>query len=179
MLVGCSTCGGSGASFAEECGSCGGTGRSSEPAQLRVNLPPGVTDGQTIRLRGQGAEGERGASNGDLLVTLRVGPHTVYERHGDDLVMHLPLTIREAMEGTRVETPTPWGAVMLTIPAGAAPGQRLRLRGRGVRRDADKGDLFVVLQPTPPDSDDPAALEAARVLDDHYAQAVREKLALE
>ena len=179
MMVGCSTCGGGGVTFAAECGSCGGTGRTQSPAQLRINLPAGIDDGQTIRLRGQGAEGSRGGPPGDLLVTVRVASHPFLTRDGDDLSMDLPLTVLEAMAGAKVEAPTPWGSVKLTVPAGARSGQRLRLRGRGVRKKETKGDLFVVLRPAAPATDDEAALEAARALEEHYGAGVRENLALD
>lgn len=99
---------------------------------LEVKIPKGVTEGQTIRLRGKGGPGHGDGAVGDAYVTLSIRPHPVFSRVGDDIEMTLPITLDEAVLGGKIEVPTIDGPVKLTIPKGATSGQILRLRGRGV-----------------------------------------------
>lgn len=113
--------------------------------EIRVTIPAGVTDGQQIRLRGQGEQGERGGAAGDLYLEIRIRPHPVYRLEGRNVVLTLPVTPWEAALGAQVEVPTPGGAVQMTIPPGARNGQRLRLRGRGLPGQPP-GDELVELE---------------------------------
>jgi DnaJ-class molecular chaperone len=120
---------------------------------LDVQIPKGLNDGQTLRLRGRGGPGYGGAPAGDALVTVSVRPHPVFRREGDDIVLTLPISMDEAILGGKVAVPTIDGLVSLTIPKGATSGQILRLRGRGVhpQRAAKAGDQRVELRiATPP-----------------------------
>ena len=110
---------------------------------IDVAIPAGVETGRTLRLRGQGGPGQGGLPAGDLMVTIAVKPHAVFERDGDDVRMDLPVSLMEALEGGRVEAITPGGAVALNIPAGSNSGTVLRLKGRGVARPNAPGDLYV------------------------------------
>jgi DnaJ-class molecular chaperone len=131
---------------------------------LEVTIPPGLRDGQTLRLRGKGGAGHGGGAAGDAYVTVSVQPHPVFRREGDDIVVTLPIAIDEAVLGARVEAPTIDGPVTLTIPKGANTGQVLRLRGRGVKRARGAaGDQRVELKIVAPPSPDP---ELARFLED-------------
>lgn len=125
-------------------------------ASLEVQIPAGVTDGQTIRLRGKGDPGHGGGPAGDALITISVRPHPVFRREGDDIVLTLPITLDEAVLGAKVATPTIDGRVNLTIPAGASSGQTLRLRGRGVKigKGDKRGDQRVELKIVAPPSID-------------------------
>lgn len=116
-------------------------------ATLDVRIPPGLVDGQVLRLRGKGEPGGQGAPDGDALITVSVFPHPFYRRTGADLELDLPVTFAEAVLGGKVPVPTPKGTVSLTIPPRSDAGTRLRLRGRGVAAHGDQGpgDLFVVL----------------------------------
>ncbi|MFC7735325.1 DnaJ C-terminal domain-containing protein [Roseomonas sp. GCM10028921] len=115
---------------------------------LDVRIPPGLEDGQVLRLRGRGTPGTGGAPDGDALIEVAVGPHPFFERDGRDLRMELPVTLREAVLGARVPVPTPRGEVMLTVPPRSDAGTQLRLRGRGVAESggAPAGDLTVTLR---------------------------------
>ncbi|PRY26781.1 DnaJ-class molecular chaperone [Aliiruegeria haliotis] len=113
---------------------------------LEVTIPEGTSDGQTIRLRGKGAEGRAGGARGDALVTLHVRPHKVFRRENDDIHVTLPITVDEAVLGGRVSAPTIDGPVGLNVPAGSSGGRVLRLRGRGAKGKAGKGDAFVELR---------------------------------
>jgi DnaJ-class molecular chaperone len=135
---------------------------------LKVTLPVGLTDGQTIRLRGQGEKGLRGVP-GDALIEVRIVPDPVLERDGNDIRMTLPVSLQEAVLGGRVEVPTLVGPVMLTIPKGSNSGAVLRLKGKGVRNPtgSNRGDQYVRLAVTLPDPADP---ELARFVEDWGAR---------
>jgi DnaJ-class molecular chaperone len=122
---------------------------------LEVRIPAGVSDGQTLRLRGKGAPGIGAGEPGDALVTIGVGEHPVFRREGDDIEIELPITLDEAVLGGKVATPTIDGPVNLTIPKGATTGQTLRLRGRGVKRGDKRGDQRVTLRIVAPPEIDP------------------------
>jgi len=115
-----------------------GTRRSFE-----VTIPPGVTDGQRIRLAGQGGRGSDGARNGDLYLVVRIAPHPRYRLEGRDLYVELRLAPWEAALGTSVALDTPGGEVKVKVPGGTSSGKRIRLRGRGLPNPKGKaGDLF-------------------------------------
>src|SRR5690606_34823276 len=101
--------------------------------QLTVKIPPGVSDGQRIRVRGKGYPGGPGVPPGDLYIICRVAPHPYFRRIGNDIYLDLPLSITEAALGTKVQIPTIEGRTVLTVPPGTPSGARLRLKGKGVK----------------------------------------------
>jgi curved DNA-binding protein len=108
-----------------------------------VNIPPGVTDGQRIRLAGQGGRGSDGTRSGDLYFIVRILPHPVYRVQGRDLYVDLRLAPWEAALGTSVAVDTPGGEAKVKVPPGTSCGKRLRLGGRGLPNPRGKpGDLF-------------------------------------
>lgn len=114
---------------------------------IEITVPAGLKDGQTLRLRGKGGPGMGQGKPGDALVTVSVRPHAVFSRLGDDIEMELPITLDEAVLGTKVDVPTVSGPVSVTIPEGASSGQRLRLRGKGIKSAKGKaGDQIVRLK---------------------------------
>lgn len=118
-----------------------------EGGNLEVQIPRGMRDGQTLRLRGRGAAGYDGGPAGDALVTVQVQPHPVFRRVDDDIAITLPITIDEAVLGGKITAPTIDGPVSVTIPKGASSGRILRLRGRGVgRADGGAGDALIELR---------------------------------
>lgn len=126
---------------------------------LDVRIPPGSTDGDRLRLRGQGLPGVGGGAAGDALIEITVAPDHQFRREGDDIIIELPVTLQEAILGASLEVPTIRGPVRLTIPPGSGTGTRLRLRGRGIR----DGHQFVQLQVVVPPGDEP---ELAAMLKD-------------
>jgi curved DNA-binding protein len=110
---------------------------------IQVRIPPGAGDGDKVRVAGHGMPGQMGGPAGDLLLTVRVQPHPVFERDGLDLKMDLPLSPGEAFDGAKVTVPTPDGDVALKVPKGTQSGQVTRLRGKGVQRKDKVGDLYV------------------------------------
>ena len=122
--------------------------------ELEVKIPPGLKEGQQIRLRGQGAPGERGAPAGDLLITVSVAPHPYLTRDGDDIRMDLPITLKEAVLGAKVEVPTLTGPVAVTVPANSNTGNVLRLKGKGIQAPGHAGDFYIRLLVTLPEQAD-------------------------
>ena len=118
---------------------------------VSVKIPPGVSDGQRIRLRGKGMPGVAGGPPGDLYIICQVQPHPYFRRVGDDIYIDLPLTITEAALGSRVEIPTLDGRTTLTVPPGTPSGAKLRLKGKGVQRPGKPpGDHYAVVRIVPP-----------------------------
>jgi DnaJ-class molecular chaperone len=118
---------------------------------IDVKIPPGLKDGQTLRLTGQGMPGIGSGAPGDALVEVSVRPHPFFRREGDDIMIELPVTIEEARLGGSIHVPTIGGTVSLTIPPGSNSGSRLRLQGRGI----GGGHQYVELQVTLPPGDEP------------------------
>jgi DnaJ-class molecular chaperone len=119
---------------------------------LDVSIPPGVRDGQVLRLKEQGGPGIGGGPNGDALIEIRVASHPLFRRDGDNIQFDLPVTLGEAVLGGRITVPTPSGAVTMTIPPHSNTGTILRLRGKGV---GGKGDALVTLKVVLPEGADP------------------------
>jgi len=120
---------------------------SGKARRLTVKIPPGVRDGQRIRLAGQGGPGSNGAPAGDLYLRVKVKPHPLYQRDGDDLRMELPVALHEALLGAEVTVPTLKGRVSLRIPPETQNGRTIRLAGQGLpRKDGGFGDLYVTVR---------------------------------
>lgn len=115
---------------------------------LDITVPAGVENGQILRLKGKGGPGVGRGEPGDALIELRIAPHPVFSREGDNILVELPITIDEAVLGARVEVPTITGRVTVTVPPGASTGQILRLRGKGVQnpRAGISGDQLVKIK---------------------------------
>jgi curved DNA-binding protein len=113
--------------------------------KLKVKVPQGIADGQTMRLRGQGAGSPNGGRAGDLLLEIKVRDHPRYRRVGDDLEVREAITVGQAYRGTALPVETPWGRVRVTVPAGTQGGQKLRVKGHGIRTRERSGDLYVQL----------------------------------
>jgi len=112
---------------------------------LDVTIPPGVTDGQVLRLKGKGNPGLGEGGPGDALIEIGVKPHPVFKREGGDIVVEVPITFDEAVLGGKVEVPTITGRVFATVPPGSNTGQTLRLKGRGIKSKSGTGDQLVKL----------------------------------
>jgi curved DNA-binding protein len=115
--------------------------------RLAVKIPPGVRDGQRIRLAGQGTSGSNGAPRGDLYLRIRIRPHPFFERDGDDLRLTLPVAMHEALLGAEVTVPTLKGRLSLRIPPETQNGRTIRLAGQGMpRQTGGAGDLYVTVR---------------------------------
>ncbi|MBO0846323.1 MAG: molecular chaperone DnaJ [Nocardioides sp.] len=158
----CPRCGGRQLIYDEPCPTCHGSGRGTSARTIQARIPAGVKDGQRIRLRGKGAPGENGAPNGDLYVTVKVTPHRLFARSGDNLTLDVPVSFDEATLGAEIKIPTLSGnPVTLKIPAGTPNGRTFRVRGRGAtKKDGTKGDLLATVQVQVPARLNDAAREA-------------------
>lgn len=124
---------------------------------LEVTIPPGMREGQILRLRGRGKAGLGGGPPGDALVEIEPLPHPIFSRRGDDIHLEFPISLGEAVLGAKVVVPTPTGPVTMALPHGANTGTVVRLRGKGVRRsDGSQGDEYLTLKvmlPAEPDAE--------------------------
>src|SRR6516162_8751398 len=125
---------------------------------LDVTIPPGIEDGQVLRLRGKGGPGFGGGQAGDALIEVRVAPHPLFRRDGDNILLELPVSLAEAVLGARVSVPTVTGPVTMTIPKGSDTGRQLRLRGKGIQKK-NPGDGIVTLKVFIGQSSDPELAE--------------------
>jgi DnaJ-class molecular chaperone len=123
---------------------------------LDVAIPPGLTEGQVLRLRGKGAPGSGKGGFGDVLIEVEIKPDRSFTRQGDDIYLEWPITLTEAVRGGRIKVPTPTGAVTMSVPKGSNTGTTLRLRGKGAPRHAGgHGDQLVKLKVVLPKVPDP------------------------
>jgi molecular chaperone DnaJ len=174
----CPLCGGEGQLRRRPCPRCDGNGRVARSEWLEVRVPAGVEHGSRVTLAGAGNVGRRGGGAGDLILIVEVESHPFYRRDGADLSCTLPLTVGEAAAGGHVEAPTPDGPVMVEIGPGAQPGQRLRLRGRGMPRLGEKGrgDLWLEIQIRVPRVDDDRSRSLLSELMERHPERPREGL---
>ncbi|WGN70357.1 DnaJ C-terminal domain-containing protein [Salmonella enterica subsp. enterica serovar Ohio] len=128
------------------------------PKTLNVKIPAGVSNGQRIRLKGQGTPGENGGPNGDLWLVIHIAPHPLFDIVNQDLEVVLPLAPWEAALGAKVSVPTLKERILLTIPPGSQAGQRLRIKGKGLASKKHTGDLYAIIKIVmPPKPDEKTA----------------------
>jgi molecular chaperone DnaJ len=147
----CATCHGTGLRIEKPCPTCFGSGVEYAARQVKVRIPPGVEDGQRIRVKGRGGAGRGGGPAGNLYVVVQVDPHPVFGRRGNDLTLTVPVTYSEAALGTTIKVPTLDRPVTLRVPAGSKSGKTLRVRGNGVPAPSGAGDLLVTLEVAVPE----------------------------
>jgi molecular chaperone DnaJ len=145
--VACPRCGGTG-KLRTACKTCGGEGRVRRTETIDVRIPAGVASGSRVRVPGKGNAGTMGAPAGDLYLRVDVKPHPVFERHGNDIHVKVPVTVNEATLGAKVEVPTIDGRALVRIPPATNSGSTLRLREKGVpsARGGARGDQYVEIQ---------------------------------
>ncbi len=143
----CPSCNGSGSTFETSCSKCHGSGTVSKDVDLEVKIPAGVNTGNQLRLAGKGDAGTAGGPNGDVYLEFYVKDHEFYVRDDNDIYLEIPITIAEAVLGCKKEIPTLYGNVKLTIPEGAATGDKHRLKGKGIEdiHTGSKGNMYVVI----------------------------------
>jgi molecular chaperone DnaJ len=176
--VPCPQCHGTGRQGMRACTRCSGTGTIEQRERLTVKIPPGVNDGARVRVKGKGGIGRDGTP-GDLYLRIKVRPHPLITREGKDLTIEVPITVGEAMRGASISVPTLEGRVQLKIPKGSQSGQRLRLRGRGVRdpKGGVPGDLYARLMvQVPKDGAVERVKEAVEAIESAYGEDPRAHL---
>jgi molecular chaperone DnaJ len=163
----CHNCRGRGSVIQDPCPTCHGSGVERRPREVATRIPAGVSDGQTLRLKGRGAPGRNGGPAGDLLVEISVKPHPTFARSGDNLTVTVPVTFAEAALGADIDVPTLDGSpVTLRLRPGTPSGSRHRVKGKGIERQGRKGsaggDLIVTVDvqvPTQLNDAERAAIE--------------------
>ncbi len=159
----CRVCGGQGVRIEDPCPTCRGSGVEKRQREVKTRIPAGVKDGQTIRLKGRGGPGRNGGPAGDLLVELKVMPHPLFGRSGDNLTVTVPVTYPEAALGGDIDVPTLDGTrVTLRLRPGTQTGSRHRVKGKGIETKHHTGDLIVTVNvqvPTDLTDDQRAAIE--------------------
>jgi molecular chaperone DnaJ len=148
----CPSCGGAGRLQGPPCPTCSGSGTTPRDDRVKVRIPPGVSNGSTLRLAGKGDAGGADAPAGDLFLTIEVESDPRFRREGRDLVCDLPIGITTAALGGKVEVPTLNGTTTVNVPSGTRSGQKLRLKGKGVPGATGQpaGDLYAIVQIHPP-----------------------------
>jgi len=149
----CRRCEGEGTLYDETCSTCRGNGVVQNDASLEVEIPAGIADGQTLRMEREGAPGEHGGPNGDLLIQVSVRDHPDFERDGDDLQHQQAISFPQAVFGDTITVPTLDGEVEVDVPSGTQSGEVFRLEGKGMPRlrRRGRGDLYVQVQVVTPD----------------------------
>lgn len=160
----CPTCSGRGSMINDPCPQCHGRGVEVRPREVKVRIPPGVADGQRIRVKGRGAAGANGGPAGDLYVVVHVRGHGIFGRKGMDLTVRVPITYAEAALGAPIRVPTLGEPVTVKVAAGTQSGKTVKVRGRGIPSSkGEPGDLLVtfdVMVPSELDDDQRTAIEA-------------------
>jgi len=150
----CNQCNGEGRIITDPCKECKGTGLKRQKRRISVTVPPGVDDGNGIRLTGEGEAGTRGGSPGNLFVVLSVARHKYFTREGDDVIYELPINFAQAALGDEVEVPTLYGKNKLKIPSGSQSGEVLKLKDKGIPHlhRGGRGDQLVHVVVVTPES---------------------------
>ena len=141
----CPQCQGTGKIIRNPCKKCGGNGKQRRNRTLKVNIPAGIDDGQSIRLSGQGGAGVNGGPNGDVIVTVSIRPHPIFTRDGSDVICEIPISFTQAALGDTLQVPTIDGKIEYNIPEGTQTGTVFRMRGKGIQNvnGRGRGDQYV------------------------------------
>ncbi len=152
QITACDRCGGRGQIVEAPCLECRGAGSVRHSRRMNVKIPPGVDEGSTLRLRGEGDTGPGGVPPGDLYITIHIGRHPVFERRGEDLLCEIPISFTQAALGAKVKAPSLNGTIELRIPPGTQPGTLFKIRGKGMPRMNShiRGDEYVKVNVTVP-----------------------------
>lgn len=176
----CPRCGGVGRIDVRACPKCGGAGQTVTTERLSVRIPRGVDTGSRVRVAGKGSAGLGGGDSGDLYIRVKVRPHPLLERKGDDLHLDIPISVTEAILGGPITVPTPETSVQVQVPAGSQSGRLLRVRGHGVPhlKGEGKGDLYLRLMIHVPEQVDDPIRAAATQLQGAYRANLRDGVKL-
>ena len=137
----CPYCKGTGTTYERTCTECRGKGKVTNRKTITVTVPAGIDSDNRLRIAGKGGAGSNGGPNGDLYIEFIVGEHEYFVRDSDDIYLEVPITLTEAILGTKKEIPTLFGNVKLTIPEGTNTGDKQRIKGKGI----NKGDMYVIM----------------------------------
>ena len=176
----CAACAGTGRQRQQRCGACNAQGRVVRTEGVSIVMPPGTADGERLRVAEKGHAGRQGGRTGDLYVLVRVAPHPLFRREGDDLHLDLPVAVHEAVLGARIEVPSLDGPLKLAVPPLTQSGRQFRIGGRGVPGlDGRRGDLVVHARLVLPETVDERSQELMREFGRRNNQDVRRALSAE
>jgi len=152
QITACDRCSGKGRIVEVPCAECRGAGSVRRSRRMNVKIPPGVDEGSTLRLRGEGDTGPGGVPPGDLYITVHITPNSVFERRGEDLFCEIPVSFTQAALGAKVAAPSLNGKIELRIPPGTQAGTLFKVRGKGMPRMNShvRGDEYVKVNVTVP-----------------------------
>lgn len=148
QVVTCPKCSGTGKTFSKKCHKCSGDGRIKEKQTVHIDIPAGISDGQTISAQGQGEAGERGGRSGDLYINVHVRSHEKFERKGNNLLSIEHIAFSQAVLGDKIDVKTIDGTVKMKVPSGTQSGEMFRIKGQGVPqlgRSESRGDQLVTI----------------------------------
>jgi len=142
----CNVCGGTGTIYEETCSECNGKGNVRKKKDIEVTIPEGIDTGYQLRISGKGSAGSNGGPNGDIYLEFKVKEHELFEREDEDIYLHVPLTITDAILGCKKEIPTLTGNVILEVKPGTQSNEKVKLKGKGVKRvnSIGRGNMYVV-----------------------------------
>lgn len=164
----CDVCGGRGKTIEKPCSVCSGLGKIRHTVDKTVEIPAGIDDGMAFSIKGEGSVGANGGPNGDLVIDVTVRPHPFFERHGDDVYCEIPITFAQAALGAEIIVPTLDGKVKFNIHEGTQPGEKFKLRDKGIKhlKYSGKGDQFVIINVEVPKSLSKKQKELLKAFDD-------------
>lgn len=143
----CPSCNGRGVTFKSRCSKCNGKGIVNNNKTIKLRVPRGVENGDTMRMSGKGSAGANGGPRGDIYIEFEVKEHEIFERDGRDIYVKIPLTVSEAALGCKKEVPTVQGTIITEIPAGTQNGDKFKFRGKGIddEKSGRKGDAYGII----------------------------------
>ncbi|MBQ9133817.1 MAG: molecular chaperone DnaJ, partial [Clostridia bacterium] len=173
----CDDCRGTGKVIKEPCTNCRGTGYVKITKTISVSIPAGIDNGQNISIAGQGNEGRNGGPAGDLIISVTVKPHAVFERNGSDIYCEVPINYWEAVLGDEIEIPTLDGKEKFTIPEGTQTGTTFTLRGKGITRvnSSVRGNLYITVKVDVPKNMNTKQKELLKELAESFGDKVQSK----
>lgn len=172
----CPTCNGNGSTIKSPCKKCGGAGRMRGEKTVQISIPSGISEGQRVRLSGEGEAGIRGGGSGDLFVLVNIKPHRFFRRDGANLYCRVPVPMTTAALGGNLDVPTIEAEKSnVKIPSGTQTGQQLRLKGKGMKvmRSESRGDMFIEIFVETPVNLDKKQTDLMKQLDDALEKAGR------
>ncbi len=142
-----------------------------EGKNINVKIPAGMQSGKTMRLKGLGHPGLNGGENGDVLITVNVDDHPYFTREDNNILLTLPISLKEALKGAKITVPTISGKVAVSVPAMSSGGEKLRLKGKGIKANGVAGDEIITLQVVLPKTSTPALAEMADKIDNYAVRS--------
>jgi len=174
----CATCQGTGEITQNVCSVCKGSGYLNKQEKIKVKIPKGVDKNSKIRVPGKGNAGKNGGSQGDLYIITNVADHEVFNRQGNNIYVEIDVDMFEAALGEKINIPTPYGTISMNIPAGTQPGQKFRVKNKGVPALGKEtiGDLYVVIKVNIPQVAQEDDRNALKKMQKKYMTGERDKL---